>query len=87
MQNGAHELLNTLGAGLGYRSMFHLPIDELAVNVYQDLKHLPPQPKPVAYRFPYPIRKRFGGIPDLRGLVSGIGKVTRAGSDEPRDVT
>lgn len=61
-QNGAHELLNTLGAGLGYRSMFHLAADALPVDVYRDLKHLPPQAEPVAYRFPYPSRKRFGFV-------------------------
>src|SRR5690348_1085118 len=82
VQNGTHELLNTLGAGLGYRSMFRLSADELSVNVYRDLKHLPPQPKPVAYRFPYPSRKRFGGISDrVRGLASRLGEVTHARSD------
>ncbi|HET8721137.1 MAG TPA: radical SAM protein [Nitrospira sp.] len=55
-ENGAHELLNTLGAGLGYRSMFQLSTEQ-PVNVYRDLKHLPPQPTPVAYRFPYPEQK------------------------------
>jgi len=72
-QNGAPELLNTLGAGLGYRSMFHLAADELAVNVYRDLKHLPPQAEPVAYRFPYPSRKRFGFVSSrVRNLVSRV---------------
>jgi radical SAM superfamily enzyme YgiQ (UPF0313 family) len=52
-QNGAHELLNTLGAGLGYRSMFQLST-ELPVDVYRDLNHLPSQPAPAADRFPYP---------------------------------
>jgi radical SAM superfamily enzyme YgiQ (UPF0313 family) len=52
-QNGARELLNTLGAGLGYRSMFQLSA-ELPVDVYRDLKHLPPQVMPAAHRFPYP---------------------------------
>jgi radical SAM superfamily enzyme YgiQ (UPF0313 family) len=55
-QNGAHELLNTLGAGLGYRSMFQLST-ELPVDVYRDLRHLPPQPAPVADRLPYPETK------------------------------
>ena len=55
-QNGAHELFNTLGAGLGYRSMFQLST-ELPVDVYRDLRHLPPQPAPVADRFPYPEEK------------------------------
>ncbi len=62
IQNGAHELLNTLGSGLGYRSMFHLAADTAAVNVYRDLRHLPPQEEPVAYRFPYPPPKRFGFV-------------------------
>lgn len=48
------ELLNTFGVGLGYRAMFHLPSEDLAVNVYRDRGHLPPQPQPVPYRFPYP---------------------------------
>jgi radical SAM superfamily enzyme YgiQ (UPF0313 family) len=52
-QNGAHELLNTLGAGLGYRSMFQLSA-ELPVDVYRDLNQLPSQPAPAADRFPYP---------------------------------
>ena len=51
-QNGARELLNTLGAGLGYRSMFQLSA-ELPVDVYRDLRHLPPQPAPLANHFPY----------------------------------
>ncbi|WP_447598321.1 B12-binding domain-containing radical SAM protein [Nitrospira sp. Nam80] len=56
-ENGPHELLNTLGSGLGYRSMFRLAMDEVSVDVYRDLKHLPPQPSPVAYRFPYPPKR------------------------------
>ena len=56
-QNGVHELLNTLGAGLGYRSMFQLAA-EAQVDVYRDLRNLPPQPAPVAYRFPYPEKQR-----------------------------
>jgi radical SAM superfamily enzyme YgiQ (UPF0313 family) len=55
-QNGARELLNTLGAGMGYRSMFQLSA-ELPVDVYRDLKHLPPQPAPVVHRLPYPESK------------------------------
>jgi hypothetical protein len=81
LQNGAHELLNTLGAGLGYRSMFRLPADELAVDVYRDLKHLPPQPQPVPYRFPYPPKeKRFGRISDpAHGLAAKLGRLRETG--------
>ena len=52
--HGPGELLNTFGVGIGYRAMFHLPIEDLPVNVYRDNGHLPPQPQPVPYRFPYP---------------------------------
>lgn len=51
-QNGVKELLNTMGSGLGYRSMFQLSSDDLAVDVYRDLKHLPSQPTPVSDRLP-----------------------------------
>ncbi|MDE2150359.1 MAG: B12-binding domain-containing radical SAM protein [Gammaproteobacteria bacterium] len=50
---GAGELLNTFGTGVGYRAMFRIPSQERDVDVYRDRKHLPPQPIPVAYRFPY----------------------------------
>jgi hypothetical protein len=36
---------------LGYRSMFHLPADDIGVDVYRDHQHLPPQPTPIAHRF------------------------------------
>lgn len=52
--HGVGELFNTFGVGLGYRAMFRLPSEEQAVDVYRDIKHLPPQPAPVPYRFPYP---------------------------------
>lgn len=52
--HGAGNLLKTLGTGLGYRAMFQLPSEDLRVDVYRDRKHLPPQPQPVPYRFPYP---------------------------------
>lgn len=52
--HGMGDMLETLVAGLGYRSMFYLPADELPVDVYRDLLQLPPQPEPVACRFPYP---------------------------------
>lgn len=48
------QLMNTLGAGLGYRAMFHLASEKLPVDVYRDRKHLPPPPEPVPYSFPYP---------------------------------
>jgi hypothetical protein len=87
LQNGTHELLNTLGAGLGYRSMFRLAADELAVNVYRDLKHLPPQPQPVAYRFPYPVQKRFGRITDhVHGFASKFRTAAHDRPEEPRDI-
>lgn len=57
VQHGMGEFMNTLMAGLGYRSMFHLPTDDEPVDVYRDLKHLPPQPEPIAFRFPYPPKK------------------------------
>jgi hypothetical protein len=63
-QNGMHELLNIMGCGLGYRSMFHLAADSAPVNVYRDMKHLPPQSEPVPYRFPYPPKSRLGFITD-----------------------
>lgn len=50
--HGVKELFNTMGAGLGYRSMFQLSSDDLAVDVYRDLRHLPPQPSPVPDRLP-----------------------------------
>jgi radical SAM superfamily enzyme YgiQ (UPF0313 family) len=82
--NGTRELLNTLGAGLGYRSMFHLAADEVPVDVYRDLKHLPPQPEPVADRFPYVSRTRFGGISHhVQRLRSKLGRASQAGSDDP----
>jgi radical SAM superfamily enzyme YgiQ (UPF0313 family) len=78
-QNGAHELLNTLGAGLGYRSMFHLAADDLSVNVYRDLKHLPPQPEAVAYRFPYPpANGAFNFISS--GIQGALSKIRRPGA-------
>ncbi len=49
-----HQMVTTVLSGLGYRSMFHLPADESRVDVFRERTHLPPQPKPVAYRFPYP---------------------------------
>jgi radical SAM superfamily enzyme YgiQ (UPF0313 family) len=45
------EVVRTAVAGLGYRSMFHLPADEVGVDVYRDRQHLPPQPEPIAHRF------------------------------------
>lgn len=63
-QNGFGELLNITGCGLGYRSMFHLAADSAPVNVYRDMNHLPPQEEPIAYRFPYPPKKRFSFITD-----------------------
>src|SRR5262249_37626681 len=51
---GLGELVHTIGTGLGYRAMFHLPSEEVPVDVYRDREHLPPQPQPVPYRFPYP---------------------------------
>jgi radical SAM superfamily enzyme YgiQ (UPF0313 family) len=63
-QNGFGELLNITGCGLGYRSMFHLAADSAPVNVYRDMKHLPPQEEPVAYRFPYPEKSKFSFITD-----------------------
>jgi len=51
-QQGVKELFNTMGAGLGYRSMSQLSSDDLAVDVYRDLRHLPPQPSPVTDRLP-----------------------------------
>lgn len=63
-QNGFGELLNITGCGLGYRSMFHLAADSAPVNVYRDMDHLPPQEEPIAYRFPYPAKKRFSFITD-----------------------
>jgi radical SAM superfamily enzyme YgiQ (UPF0313 family) len=63
-QNGFGELLNITGCGLGYRSMFHLAADSVPVNVYRDMNHLPPQEEPIAYRFPYPPKKRFSFITD-----------------------
>jgi len=68
-QNGVQELLNTLGAGLGYRSMFRLAADAAPVNVYRDMKHLPPQMEPVACRLPYAPKKRFGFITDRLGKI------------------
>jgi len=47
-------VVTTLLAGLGYRSMFHLPADEVGVDVYRDRQHLPPQPTPIAHRFRSP---------------------------------
>jgi hypothetical protein len=63
-QNGFGELLNITGCGLGYRSMFHLAADSAPVNVYRDMNHLPPQDEPIAYRFPYPPKKRFSFLTD-----------------------
>jgi hypothetical protein len=48
-------------AGLGYRSMFHLPADEAGVDVYRDRQHLPPQPEPIAHRFSSPAYRGTGG--------------------------
>lgn len=56
---GAAELLNTLGVGIGYRAMFRLPNEERGVDVYRDRKHLPPPPDPVSYRFPYGTRNNW----------------------------
>jgi len=53
------ELLNTLGAGLGYRAMFHLGCDKLPVDVYRDSGHLPPPPRSVPYCFPYPPQSEY----------------------------
>lgn len=84
-QNGARELLNTLGAGLGYRSMFHLAADELSVNVYRDQKHLPPQPEPVAYRFPYPPDNgAFSFISS--GIQGALAKVRRSGALSMKEI-
>jgi hypothetical protein len=47
-------VVTTVMAGLGYRSMFHLPADEVGVDVYRDRQHLPPQPAPIAHRFRSP---------------------------------
>ena len=53
--------MTTVVAGLGYRSMFHLPADEAGVDVYRDRQHLPPQPEPIAYRFSSPAYGGTGG--------------------------
>jgi radical SAM superfamily enzyme YgiQ (UPF0313 family) len=47
-------VVTTVMAGLGYRSMFHLPADASGVDVYRDRQHLPPQPAPIAHRFRSP---------------------------------
>jgi radical SAM superfamily enzyme YgiQ (UPF0313 family) len=47
-------VVTTVIAGLGYRSMFHLPADAIGVDVYRDRQHLPPQPEPIAHRFSSP---------------------------------
>jgi hypothetical protein len=47
-------VMTTVVAGLGYRSMFHLPADEMGVDVYRDRQHLPPQRAPIAHRFSSP---------------------------------
>jgi len=56
------DVVTTVVAGLGYRSMFHLPADEVGVDVYRDRKHLPPQPEPIAHRFSSPSYRGNGGI-------------------------
>jgi hypothetical protein len=66
------DLMKTLVAGLGYRSMFHLPADECPVDVYRDLKHLPPQSQPIAYRFPYPEQNGSGAGSAVRNVLSKI---------------
>ena len=55
------EVVTTVVAGLGYRSMFHLPADEVSVDVYRDRRHLPPQPEPIAHRFSSPSYGGNGG--------------------------
>jgi hypothetical protein len=44
--------------------MFRLAADSAPVNVYRDMKHLPPQEEPIAYRFPYPQKSKFSFITD-----------------------
>lgn len=69
--HGARDVVTTVLAGLGYRSMFHLPADESRVDVYRDLKPLPPQPEPIAHCFPDPAEARHGetGSPALEETV------------------
>jgi hypothetical protein len=48
-----------LGAGLGYRAMFHLGSDKLPVDVYRDRGHLPPPARAVPFCFPYPPQNEY----------------------------
>jgi hypothetical protein len=54
-------VVTTVMAGLGYRSMFHLPADDIGVDVYRDHQHLPPQPTPIAHRFRSPSERAGEG--------------------------
>ena len=55
------DVVKTVVNGLGYRSMFHLTVDEAGVDVYRDRQHLPPQPEPIAHRFISPDYRGTGG--------------------------
>jgi len=67
------EVMTTVVAGLGYRSMFHLPADAAGVDVYRDRQHLPPQPEPIAHRFSSPAYGGHGGRWSSRGHQRGGG--------------
>ena len=66
-------VVTTVMAGLGYRSMFHLPADEVGVDVYRDRQHLPPQPEPIAHRFSSPAYGGAGGRWSARVYQRGGG--------------